>query len=908
MAEVSSLGNLPVPLTTFVGRRVEMREVCARLERNRLVTVIGVGGCGKSRLAVETAASIRGEFRDGVWLVELASINDPSLVPDVVAATLRVAQPVGSSLPDTLISRISPCELLLVLDNCEHLVGAVADLVEHLLESAPGLRVLATSRERLWITGETLWRVPGLRVPSEGVGDVSALSEFDAVQLFSDRATAIEQEFRLSSANAAAVATICRRLDGLPLAIELAAARVSSRGVESVSAGMDDPFHLLTSGSRTASPRHQTLTAVVEWSYALLDEWQQVIFDRLSVFVGGFTLDAAKAVCADSRQGDTVAEAVSALVDKSLVAAESVVEGTTRYRLLDTLRTYGADHLTARGEVVGLKERHAHEMLLMAEHSWAAFRGPGQKEWLQRLELEHGNIRAALDFSIHRGDGEAAQALAGAVAPFWDLHGHYGEGRQWLTLALALESPANATRVRALNGLASLTLIQGDFDSAIDTFQTAAEVARGCTDEGGSAYALQYLALASIYAEDLGHAQLLIDESLDAAQRVGDAWLVGWAFIFRCVIELERSDFDQAATSAAAAHEWLEATGEPEGLAWSALGEGAAAWSRGQLEVARVHLVEGLYGFWELGGSWGLSMALSLSAQFAGSRDRWDRCVSLLAAAESLRISLGVALFSFIDRWQVTAIDEARSMLGAARFDDSWRDGTEWSLEVAAGQAAEVLEVSLPGAGHVEVPAVKASTVAPGRGQPARHGTREAVLRRNGEYWTVAFEGPAFRLKDTLGLSYLARLVVSPDHEFHVLDLAIVDRDDLATRAALRGDAGPVLDATAKANYRRRLQDLASELEEAESWSDLGRANRARQEIDALTDQLAAAVGLGGRDRRAVSAADRVRVNVTKAIRSAIRRIAEHDVQLAQHLDRSVRTGTFCSYAPDAAAEVHWRT
>jgi len=213
---------------------------------------------------VETAASVQGEYRDGVWLVELASISDPGVLPDVVAATLRVAQPVGPSLPDALIARLRPCKLLLVLDNCEHLVGAVANLVEHLLRSAPGLRVLATSRERLGITGETLWRLPGLRVPSEAIDKVAALSEFDAIRLFLDRAMAVAPDFRLSSANAVAVARICRQLDGLPLAIELAAARLSSRGIESVSAGMDDPFHILTSGSRTASPRHQTLTGVVE--------------------------------------------------------------------------------------------------------------------------------------------------------------------------------------------------------------------------------------------------------------------------------------------------------------------------------------------------------------------------------------------------------------------------------------------------------------------------------------------------------------------------------------------------------------------------------------------------------------------------------------------------------------------
>jgi non-specific serine/threonine protein kinase len=920
MAVVSGSHNLPVQLTTFVGRRWEIAEVCARLDRARLVTLTGVGGVGKSRLALEVAATLKERYADGVWLVELAGLADPNLVPSAVADVVDVPEPAGRSVSDALATRLRGAELLLVLDNCEHLVGAVADLVQHLVAASEGLRVLVTSRERLGVTGEVLWLVAGLRCPTEGVSDPATIEEFDAARLFLDRAVAVERTFRLSETNGDAVARICRRLDGLPLAVELAAARVNALGVEGISDRLDDRFRLLTGGARAALARHRTLRAVVEWSYALLDERERELFDRLAVFVGGFTLEAAEEVCGDAGRIGGIEDVLLRLIDKSLVVAEPVSENVPRYRLLETLRIYGVERLQARGEVIEIGARHASYVGELAELAAARFRGPEQSAWLDRLETEHGNVRAALERSLVEGDVETAVRLAGAVAPFWDLHGHYTEGRRWLERALAaMEAGAADARVRAFNGLGTLALIQGDLDRAIAACEAAADISRRIGDQGGLAYALQYRGFAALYAEDIDGAVTVLEESLAAARRSEDTWLEGWSLIFLTTTELSRGDFGRAIELADKARRMLEEVEEPEGMAWAALIHGTAAWARSDTQDARMHTRDGLHRMWKLRARWGLSLAFLITGLVAGAESRWDRAARLIGASEGLRESIGAGHMPFVRRWLDTTVDEARNSLGSEVFENLWTEGANWSLQRAAQQAANELETSLPlseGPGPVGDRTVTAfGPPIGGRQSAASH---EAIFRKDGEYWTMAYDGPAIRLRDSLGLGYLARLIRSPNKEFHVLDLAAAGHGRPAhihgsppsgpEARVGPGDAGPVLDDKAKAAYRQRLEELAEELEEAERWADIGRADRARTEIDALTDQLASAVGLGGRDRRAASEVERARVNVTKAIRAAISRMAPYDPTLAHHLERSVRTGAFCSYSPDAAVKVTWKS
>ncbi|MEV6496606.1 ATP-binding protein [Streptomyces prunicolor] len=885
--------NLPAPLTTFVGRLREVGEIGASLERSRLVTLTGVGGAGKSRLALEVAARRTARHRDGVWLVELAGLVEPVLVAHTVAGVLDVPEHGGRVQTDVLTERLRDSDMLICLDNCEHLLDPVAQLVQDLLAGCRGLRVLITSRERLGVTGERLWPVAGLSSPPEGDEEAGTAQRFDAVRLFLDRATAADPGFRLTAENVLAVADICRRLDGLPLAIELAAARVNSLGVERISRRLDNRFGLLTAESRTPLPHHRTLRGVVEWSYRMLSAPERELFDRLAVFSGSFGAESAEAVAGGSDGSEDVAELLPRLIDKSLVTV-TPVRGSPRYRLLETLRAYGLERLVDTEGLEPLRARHAAYYLDLAEQAWEGYRGPEQPEWLNRLETEHSNLRAALDWQLATHDIDGAIRLAGALAPFWDLRGHYAEGHVWLERALTADA-ATATegRVRALNGLATLAVIEGDLSRATHACTEAVELSRRTGDLRGLAYALQYLGFAAVCADDLDRAVDLLDESLMVARKSADLWLVGWSYQFLTAAQLARNDFERARALAEAAYTTLQETGEPESLAWAALTHAMATWALGGSDNTVTRLAEALRRFWGLKAGWGLSEVFCLAGLIAADHGSWERGAGLLGASESLRDSVGVALVPFVREFMAAVAAEGRVTLGIHAFDAAWERGRQWSLDARA--LAVTKELGLlplpPYDGEETVQAIDID-------EPPSDG---AGLRREGEYWIVTHGHQVFHLKDTLGLGYLNRLLHEPDREVLALDLAGAGPESAP------GDAGPVLDSQAKAEYRNRLRELADDLDEAERWSDTGRAERARSEIDALTEQLAGAVGLGGRDRRAASATERARLNVTKALKSAVRRIAREDPVLGRHLDRSVRTGTYCCYAPDPRTRIAWR-
>lgn len=478
--------NLPVPLTTFVGRLQEVGKIGASLDQARLVTLTGAGGAGKSRLALEVATRRTARHQDGVWLVELAGLSDPILVAHTVAGVLDVPEHRGRAQTAALTERLRGSDMLICLDNCEHLLDPVAQLVQDLLAGCRGLQVLITSRERLGLTGETLWPVAGLSAPPDGVEEADTAQAFDAVRLFLDRAIAADPGFRLTVENAPVVADICRRLDGLPLAIELAAARVNSLGVERISRRLDNRFGLLAAESRATLPHHRTLRGVVEWSYRMLSAPERELFDRLAVFTGSFGTESAEAVAGGPDGPGDIAELLPRLIDKSLVAV-TPGQGPRRYQLLETLRAYGLERL---GEAEGtdpLRARHAAYYLDLAEQAWEGYRGPDQPDWLNRLEAEHTNLRAVLDWQLAGHDIEGAVRLAGALAPFWDLRGHYAEGHVWLDRALSVDAASASAegRVRALNGLATLAVIEGDLPRATRACTEAVELSRRSGDLRG---------------------------------------------------------------------------------------------------------------------------------------------------------------------------------------------------------------------------------------------------------------------------------------------------------------------------------------------------------------------------------------------------------------------------------------
>ncbi|MGH3821587.1 MAG: BTAD domain-containing putative transcriptional regulator [Pseudonocardiaceae bacterium] len=693
---VTTPNNLPAQLSSFIGRERELMEVCQLLETTRLVTLTGVGEAGKSRLALEVAAARLPHHPDGVWLVELASVAEPSLVVHTVATILGVWEHPARPLTDLLAQHLRMAEVLLVLDNCEHLVEGVAGLAERLIAACAGLRVLTTSRERLGITSEVLYPVSGLGVPQLGAPEASVVERADALRLFVERASAVQPSFRLSDETAGVVARICRSLDGLPLAIELAATRVNTLGVEHIAERLGDRYWLLAQGSRTALARHQTLRAVVDWSYGLLSESERRLFDRLAVFIGGFTLEAAEAVCPELGEEEVV-ELLSRLVDKSLVTVQTAELPTCRYHLLETLRAYGLQCLDNRGETKRLRARHAVIFVALAELAGDGLRGPEQPAWLDRLETEHANLRAALEWWLKQGDAETAVRMAGSLYQFWGIHGYYTEGRQWLARALATDGqvPA-AAQARALLGAATLAVIQGDFQEAMVACEQAAGLCRHTGDTAGLAHALQYLGFVAIYTEELDRAVELLDESVHLARRAGAAWIEGRSLIFIATVALARGEQDQAAELLDACEALLGPLGDREAMAWALLVRGGIAWRQGDDSQGAAALRAGLQAFQSINGRWGLALGLYLAAQLTRARSHWRQATRLFGASQAMHAALGAVLMPFFDVWLDEAVTETSAALGTQAFQHAWQAGQTLSPNAAVDEAIRELGAVAP--------------------------------------------------------------------------------------------------------------------------------------------------------------------------------------------------------------------
>lgn len=524
-----SRNNLPGQLTSFLGREAELREVGKLLEVSRLLTLTGAGGSGKTRLAIEVAAEAVDAYPDGVWLVDFATIGDPDLIPQPVAAVLGLRASPGLSLTEAVAGYLSQKTALLVLDNAEHLLEAVARLTHALLESCPDLHILATSRERLGIPGETVWQVPPLGLP-EAEGSWLELLGADAVRLFAERAASVQPGFSLTDETGPVVARICRRLDGMPLAIELAATRIRMLSPPEIARRLDDRFRLLTGGSAVALPRQQTLRTAVDWSYDLLSDAERTLFDRLSVFHGGFGLEAAEAVCAAGRLApQQVLDLLSGLVDKSLVTTSEGPTGTTRYGLLETLREYGREQLAHRGETDELRRRHLDFFLDLAEGAEPELRGPEQKDWFDRLDADHANLHAALERSLVSGEADSALRLTGALWWFWQVRGYHTEGRSWLKRALtaSVDSPPSL-RIDSLIGAGFLAYLQGDDQGAIEPSEEAVAFSREAGDTRGVILAQWNLGEVAVSSGDVEGAEILYAEALAWARELDDPWLVAW--------------------------------------------------------------------------------------------------------------------------------------------------------------------------------------------------------------------------------------------------------------------------------------------------------------------------------------------------------------------------------------------
>ncbi|MDP8938376.1 MAG: tetratricopeptide repeat protein, partial [Actinomycetota bacterium] len=506
---------LPTPLTPLVGRDGDLARVKKLLSSSRLVTLTGTGGVGKSRLAVQAAADVAGDLDDGAALVELAPLADAGLLAQHLLTALGLHEDAGRSPDDTVVAYLRHRQVLLVLDNCEHLVSACAAVVESLLRSCPRLSVLTTSREPLGVPGETAWRVP-------------SLSPVDAVRLFADRARSAGGEFVLTAANEATVAHLCQRLDGIPLALELAAARVGMLSVQEIAERLDDRFRLLSGGARTAAPRQQTLRATVDWTYDALSTAERALFNRLAVFASAFTLDAADHVGG----GGAVLEVLSGLVNKSLVLAEADRAGRTRYRLLETMRHYARERLAESGDALAARAAHLRWATAMAQEAEPGLEGPEQRVWLDLLETEHDDLRAALTWATSGTDADAALRLAAALGRFWEVRGHLSEGRAWLESALAVAvtpGRSGALQAKVLNWMGIVAQRQGDYPAALEAYDRSLAIRRRLNDPLGIAASLCGLGNVAALRGDLDVARARYRECLAIGRELGEDQVVAAA-------------------------------------------------------------------------------------------------------------------------------------------------------------------------------------------------------------------------------------------------------------------------------------------------------------------------------------------------------------------------------------------
>ena len=606
--------NLPQQLTSFIGREEQISQIKELLSKTRLLTLTGSGGCGKTRLSLQVAADILEDYPDGVWLVELAPLSDPALVSQTVAQALGVKEQANATIQQTLTESLKSRRLLILLDNCEHLLTASAQLADYLLHSCPGVKLMTSSREALGITGETNYHVPSLTLPDRTQAITSErLSQYEAVRLFIDRAVAVAPAFAVTNQNAPAVAQLCFRLDGIPLAIELAAARVRAMPVERIEERLHDRFRLLTGGSRTALPRQQTLRALIDWSYDLLTDQEKAMLRRLSVFTGGWTLSAAESICA----GDEIIEEwealdlLTGLVDKSLVIYTEQ-GGEARYRLLETVRQYARDRLVESGEGETYRRKHRECFLALAEEAREKLRGPEQVFWLERLENEHDNLRAALDFCLNETGGiEIGLKLGAALQQFWNIRGHLSEGRERYAALLARPSEPTRARASVLNGAGVFAYFQGDCPAARSFFEESMAIRRELGDNQGIAESLINVGALALSQGDYDAGRSFFEQCLAMGRELGDKRAVAGSLNGLGNFAWTQGDYSAARSLYEQSLAMRRELGDKQGIAGSLNHLGIVAANQGDYAAARSSYEQSLSLQRELGNKHGIALSLN---------------------------------------------------------------------------------------------------------------------------------------------------------------------------------------------------------------------------------------------------------------------------------------------------------
>lgn len=723
----SNSGNLPLPTGRMVGRETALAEVCHLVATSRLVTLTGPGGIGKSRLALEVASAAQGAFAGGAWWVALGPLCDAGLVAHYVAHAMGLPEDPALDQPAALRRYLEPRHLLLVLDNCEHLVQACAELAGGLLSACPGLHVLATSREPLAVGGESTWDVPALSLPcADEAFTPESVSQSEAGQLFIERAQAIRPEFLLDRLASVEVGRICCRLDGLPLAIELAAVRLRVLSVSQIAERLDERFRLLIGGSRTALPHQHTLKATVDWSYELLTGPERVLFARLSVFRGGFSLEAAEAVAGEAapdlgseiglgEEADAL-NLLSRLVDKSLVGTTH--SGEVRYEMLETIREYAWARLAESGEQVPVRDRHLRYLLALAQRAERRLGGPDQVETLRMLQREHDNMRAALAWSYESRAHELGLPLATALSAFWMRVGHLSEGGSWLERMLAACREVGPLRMWGLYQAGRLAQHRGEYEQAQVLARQSLALSRHLGDLRGKARALGLLGWLAHWTGDRDQAGVLLEEALLLARDGGDVRTVARTLLFLGDLSWRRGAYAKASALLEEGLALYQGKGDVWSMAWAHAGLGDVARLEGDLKRAAAHLRLSLALYTELDSRPEIPYPLEALGLVSAEQGRFEQAARLWGAASAMRDSIHAALPPSYAADQAPHLEHARAALGEQAFARAWAEGERLPAAVLQG----IIEPSQPQGPEMPVAAEKAGPPAPSLPPSATYG------------------------------------------------------------------------------------------------------------------------------------------------------------------------------------------
>jgi predicted ATPase/class 3 adenylate cyclase len=689
--------NLPVHLTSFIGREKEMGEIEALVKSGRLVSILGPGGAGKSRIAIQVAAEMIDQFENGVWFIELGSLSDAENVVPAIAQTLKIREQHGRSILATLIESIADKNLMLVLDNCEHLIDACASLVESIATSNSSTKIVATSREALGIPGEQSYRLPSLSLPPTRNPNnspiIESFSMYESVRLFVDRAILSNSDFSITNDNAQAVANICVQLDGIPLAIELAAARIRTLSAEEIYARLHDRFQLLTTGSRTAIPRQKTLRALIDWSYDLLSESERCLLRQLSVFVNGWTLDTAERAFKVEDGNEDILDLLSSLVNKSLVVSWTI-GSSTRYHLIQSIRYYGIERLVENDEVRECKFAHQRVFADLSIQAKAELKGPNQSVWLDRLEDEHDNFRAVLQFCFDEGDNqEIGLQICSSLYIFWWIRGHWTEGRSWHERLLSISQTQGNSSARALALISAghLALYQGEYANAKAYYRESLEIHNGLEGQDEIAISLHNLAHASHLEGDLLTAKPLYEKSLQIRRDQKNQQGITSSLNNLANIAQELGNYDEARLMHEENLAIRRSLGVAQGIGQTLQNLGCLAIATEDYSRAVKLFEEALVCIEVLKEIRSVSEILDGLAEIASKIAKLDVAVRLWGSAETIRNSLGAPLHDLDRHRQQAAYDEVRAELGDQTFEKAWEMGANMDSKEACAFALSEL-------------------------------------------------------------------------------------------------------------------------------------------------------------------------------------------------------------------------